>query len=524
MIMDELRSHHIGPALMVTGSGEQFWVRWYPAAPGALAFPGLHAFGSMIWESNFAELHTGVGMQFPTPGMALADPAGGKRYTRYRWRRKRYPAPPGQHFRGLAEWFRHGLPADQLAQPPYTDLCGTPLMTEDGLAEPGGDDDVLGGQIFAGVALGDPSGDDDITQGPPVPTFQLTKSNLGALSGTIDDLTLPDSAIYTFSCASPVTITGLSAGVQGQLVVLENQGPAQCTLSNLDGGSSGPNQLTTDDGVSEVLWQGTTCWLCYNLSDAKWRVAGIMPAPKAKGGLSTASDSRVSVLAATGTLGHVLNQRPAELTGMSWGDLAGGSAGGGDLNYYRCREAASYPGTFRYYQNSYAFTRNTGPMSPDPGKIFLHPFVSPRGGVLDRIIAWCPFSGLIDSHVVLGIYEQGGGLALEPIALQVAIAEQTVNVLGEYGADIDFRCDPDRLYWLAFSWDGLDVTTQWHGWTTPPNPFWPLFGSDNTLVSEPNAPLMIIDRLYAPTLPSSITPVSFPPTSNVPLVGVRYGS
>jgi hypothetical protein len=518
MIVDFLRSFHLAPCRFKLG-GQDVWVRWYKAVPGALPLPFESAFGSAVWITDYDEDKPPLGMQGPTP------PGRGKVPSRYVWRPNRMAgAPPGQHWHGEPDWFLHGIPADAVPSEPLGVWCGRPLMEDEFLAEPSGDDDMLAGQIFADVPLAQPSGTDDINPGPPMAIFQLDKSNLGALSGTINNLTLPDSVIYLAQCAAPVVITGLSAGVNGQLVVLENQGPATLTLNNLDSGSLSANQMTTTDGTSEVLWQGTTVWLLYNLSDAKWRVAGILPAAKAKGGLSTATDTRVSVLNSTGTLGHVLNQRPSEPTGLAWGDLAGGSAGGGDLNYYRALTAAILPSTTRYYTNTYAFTANAGPMNPPADQIFLHPFISPRGGVLGRIASYASAVVVPGSKVLMGIYEQAGGLALEPSGRVVLATEQTVIAVGQVGDTIDFRCDPDRLYWLAWTWDGADPLTQFHGWTTPPSPFWPLFGSDDQLLPEPTAPLVIVAHMYDGTLPATIVSAPFAPTSNVPLVGVRYSS
>lgn len=115
MVTDILRSHHLVPTQILSDSGQQTWIRYYPSAPGARAYPGWHAFGDPVWESDF-----------PTPDGVGCYPAP------LIWRGKRYPAPPGQHYRGLPEWFQHGLPTADLSAEPISDTCTAPAISAQG--------------------------------------------------------------------------------------------------------------------------------------------------------------------------------------------------------------------------------------------------------------------------------------------------------------------------------------------------------------------------------------------------------
>jgi hypothetical protein len=112
MVTDILRSHMLGWTQILRDSAEKTWIRVYPSAPGAKAYPGWHAFGSPVWESDFP-VPDGIGV-YPHP---------------FPWRGKRYPAPPGQHFRGLPEWYQFGLPSADLSVPPITDTCTAPAIS-----------------------------------------------------------------------------------------------------------------------------------------------------------------------------------------------------------------------------------------------------------------------------------------------------------------------------------------------------------------------------------------------------------
>lgn len=130
--MDALRSYHTTEARVVRGSSRHYVLRWYPAKPDALPYPGWSAFGSPVWEPDTDDEFSGPGV-FHQP----LQP-----------RPKRYPALPGQHFHGEPDWFENGLPPSEVGKGDPDTICGIPAIIPEGDAEPGGESDIQ--------AMGDP--------------------------------------------------------------------------------------------------------------------------------------------------------------------------------------------------------------------------------------------------------------------------------------------------------------------------------------------------------------------------------
>jgi len=115
--MDFLESHHLTPAEMGTSPGLVADLRWYPCAPGALAFPEPHAFLNPVWEDTPERWRSGPGC-----------------YPFTEWRQKAYPAPPGQHFHGPLEYFQTGIPPDAVPPDVLPADCGFGSAPLEGLA------------------------------------------------------------------------------------------------------------------------------------------------------------------------------------------------------------------------------------------------------------------------------------------------------------------------------------------------------------------------------------------------------
>lgn len=112
--MDVLKSHDVTRTRLYR-DGREIWVRWYPAAPDAKTYPGWHAFGHPAWEEEWDR------DTFRGPGCL---------YRGRRWRRKRYPAPPGLDYIGTPDDFEFGLESD--AGMPPDEQCGTCLLSSSG--------------------------------------------------------------------------------------------------------------------------------------------------------------------------------------------------------------------------------------------------------------------------------------------------------------------------------------------------------------------------------------------------------
>lgn len=182
MVMDILRSHHLTKTRMVRDSGVTTWLRWYPSAPGALAFPEFHAFGDPVWDSDFPE-PDGVGC-LPEPLI---------------WRPKRYPAPPGQHWHGPLDWFAHGLPSVPAESPPGTDICGVPAIMSRGGVQLAGEG-WRPAHLVAGSVCG-----------CALPSAAILVSPTVNVAGRACGCGVPMSACLTYNCVAGVCGCGLPA-------------------------------------------------------------------------------------------------------------------------------------------------------------------------------------------------------------------------------------------------------------------------------------------------------------------------
>jgi hypothetical protein len=184
MVMDVLRSHYRGTVLALEGDETTTTgIRWYPARKDAKAFPHIHAFGSGIWEGP------------PTAPIYLGELGHGGE-----WRPKRYPAAPGDHFHGPAEWFAAGIPPDQLGQGDADRRCGVPAIED-----------------LAGVQLGGAAVFYPVTTFTPLTTCADCTVNLD--SGDITDLDPLD-----YELGTQVYIANTGTGAMGHWIVLQVAG------------------------------------------------------------------------------------------------------------------------------------------------------------------------------------------------------------------------------------------------------------------------------------------------------------
>lgn len=126
-----LASFGITQARLHADSDKLTPIRWYPCAPGAEALGLWTASGHPLWEDSKND--------FIGPGVFMH----GAKY-----RRAKYPAPPGHGLTGDPAWFQTGIPADAPVEDPPTEQCGVPLIAP------------RGGAVLDGSAWG---------PGPPLP-------------------------------------------------------------------------------------------------------------------------------------------------------------------------------------------------------------------------------------------------------------------------------------------------------------------------------------------------------------------
>jgi len=145
--MDFLRTMYRRRA-RITAGGSLVTLRWFPVRPAAKLFPHPHAFGSLLWRSLDNQPGC-VSGQDPAPP---ADPPGiGEAEWAFTTIRPQNPGYLGQCFVGEAEWYRSGVPAQILAEPPdpLPDCCREPFVVIDGQ----GGVEVNGSAAFTDVGV-----------------------------------------------------------------------------------------------------------------------------------------------------------------------------------------------------------------------------------------------------------------------------------------------------------------------------------------------------------------------------------
>jgi hypothetical protein len=486
--MDMLRSFHLTRTRMTSDTGEEFWVRWYPAAAGALPYPDWHAFGSPVWEPDLTDEFAGPGM-FHQPLL---------------WRGSTYPSPPGLEHHGLAEWFEFGLPSALLSPPVIDDLCGRPAI------DPRGGIGLDGDAIIMGVF---------------VPTdFTLDKIDIPLSSGSLHNLDLGSGGAFRLDAGGPVMITGFLAGINGRMVILENVGSHPIFLLSENAGSASANRIICMDDFSTRLRPREASWMQYDEASLRWREVASVPVVRQKGDLLTHTLTSATRLPVSPVDGHVLTATPAAATGLSWRPVGGGGGGGGggDLNFYR----QYVPGRFGecWYIGTYGDVNNTGPVQLDSDVLLASPWISPQGGRLKKIGGWCSNGGGGAGKIRLSIYDSVGSKDCYPNHL-LAVSDIFVPISpGPFTTDIDLDIDGQQLYWLVSQGVGAG-SMSWLGWTTPPNTGWPLFGwlLDETFGGAPRGIIIRASGIFAdpppPTFPGGGELLDY---WGSPHVGVTY--
>lgn len=402
--MDMLRSANLAKALMVQGSDVTTWVRWHQAAPDARPFPTWHAFGSQFWEWN---------REFEGPGF-LQPPLI--------WRRKEYPAAPGQEYHGLAEWFLKGLPSEPPLPAPVPELCGVPT------------EDSRGGLTLDGQS--------EIEPEPMIMTMIVSKSTMSTLIADIDTLPIGDGTAYRLQATSIVDIKGIEDGENGRMVIFENVGDELIRFLHENNDVDPEFRIIAIDGEAARLYPGMAFWCQYDGTSERWREINTVPFVSQKGDLLTHNDDGPSVLRTSGTDGNVLTEDSGEPTGLAWKPAPGFK----DYWYYPPGKVnrwivAGQTGT-KIYTGTFV----------EGNRIYAMPLPRPRGFNCERmgfrIID--PPSGGPGHFMVLGIYDNLSDANCYPKNLLAQTDEFSIDSADAFDVALREPVDlPGGLYWLV---------------------------------------------------------------------------
>lgn len=408
---------------MVLDSGETFWVRWYPSAPGAKPYPDWHAFGSPIWEGGDPD-------DFVGPG-ALREPLI--------WRGKTYPAPPGQHFRGLPEWFADGLPSALRSIDPMDDLCGQVVI------------DPRGGMCVGGEAI--------ISGEVPIVNLIVEKTTQSILTSNVNVLPIGEGVAYRLTATEPVTINGLSDPINGRLICLANVGNHLISLAHQALGPDPQFRILTIDQVACRLYPGFESWLQYDGESSRWREMNTVPLVSMKADLITHTGTEPSVLRSFDPDGHVLTKKADEPTGMKWQPPAG--AQGQDW-FYWCPGSYGDVPVERWSVAGYGTGGLIANIDFPANTLVAMPLPRPRGGTIDRVaiqVQAVPGAGA--NVVMLGLYSNVGGGRLFPTSRLDMSGDLDVSSLGTVEWELDSPLTVaagDVLWCVLLSSDGCSIT------------------------------------------------------------------
>ena len=92
-------------------------------------------------------------------------------------------------------------------------------------------------------------------------------------TGTQNDFAAPTSSVLLMNNASTATLTGITAGVSGQLLLILSKGAGSVVLNHADSGSSAANRFACSTGAAITLAAGSgAALLVYDGTASLWRV------------------------------------------------------------------------------------------------------------------------------------------------------------------------------------------------------------------------------------------------------------
>jgi hypothetical protein len=470
MITDFLNQWGLVPTRLIAGSDEITWIRTFPARPDALAIPFPISTGSPVWITDYMVDDPPLGQQGPIP------PGTEKRPTTWVPRRRRYPAPPGQHWHGLPEWFLTGLPADQLTPPPYLESCGAALIDADGSPECGGVVTVLPGPAMIDTGGPDETGVVDIHGGSMPANWLVDKVDLGSLdSGPYNDYDLGDGGVFRFTSSSPTAFSGFAGGLGGRLVVLENYGDFQATITSLDGASSAANQFRAINGTEAVIFGRSSLWMVYNTEEDHWVEIANVPYIRGAGDLITGTNDGPFLLR-VGDDQSVLTADSSVASGLKWKPVSELPGVGADWWYWPPGTEGDVPFT-RYVVAAYGVGGLAGNDSIQSNMLYVLPLPRPRGGTFSELHVYVVTPGIPPMYCSIGVYSNlGTGLAY-PKDLLASAVDVDVSGLGDttFPLDDSVTLEPGALIWIVLLADQPFNATIVSSVTTPGGPY-PILG------------------------------------------------
>ncbi len=191
---------------------------------------------------------------------------------------------------------------------------------------------------------------------------------------------------------------------------------------------------------------------------------------------------------------------------------------GRDIEFYKASGASSN----RWYPGGAINCTALSTATPVIDTFYALPFVSPRGGSLDRLAFNITTVGGAGSLSRAGIYANTSSSVLYPSSLVVdggAFDSSAVGGTGAKVATIAADLDAGELYWVAFLCGVAAPIVR----SIATAGLYPIFGLDSTLSTAPGVGLTVAQAYGAlpGTFPAAATVITAAP---IPAVFVRYSA
>ncbi len=175
-------------------------------------------------------------------------------------------------------------------------------------------------------------------------SFALPNDVTITTTGTLDDYALSaNAAVLRWNGASDLSLSGITGGADGRVLLLVNVTAAQTLTIKHDVTSTAANRFYCPEAIDLAMTPFSGVLLIYDSTLTRWEVFG----PERKIENATVWNAKGDILAATGDnaatrLGvgandQVLTADSAQATGLKWAAAVGGGGG-----------SATYAGTWRY--------------------------------------------------------------------------------------------------------------------------------------------------------------------------------
>jgi hypothetical protein len=137
-------------------------------------------------------------------------------------------------------------------------------------------------------------------------------------TGTQHDVTLNDVGVFRYSGAGAATISGLTGGAEGRLLLVENVSGSNLTLNHENTSSTAGNRFELPDAAGMVIGTRSAALFAYDATSSRWRLIGSPFSVSSAGANITVDSAGTGGSSGTrpATVGHGHRLNSADLAGV----------------------------------------------------------------------------------------------------------------------------------------------------------------------------------------------------------------